>query len=99
MKGGLSFAPSGESGSAELRLLSCPKDGKIFAEIEIGGEFLNRLLAMLDRFDWSRIEEPVGQSLLACAGARLAEQFEERTTAEDVEVAGVEMLFGEVLIA
>jgi hypothetical protein len=63
--------------------------GQLFAQVERRAQLRDRLLPGSDRRGCRGFEQPAGERPLADARARRAEQLEERSLAEQVEVVGV----------
>ena len=91
----LPFAPGGQSFQMHPGPSVFSEHRQVFTQIQVRREFRDRLLACADGIRRRGRLEPCCQRLLAHAGASSRQQFEQRCTAEDVQVLGVEVVLVE----
>jgi hypothetical protein len=66
--------------------------GHGLAKVEAVAEVGDGLVTEADDLDCGRVEEPVGQSVFAHAGAGQREELEKAALSEEIEVGGVEVI-------
>ena len=81
-----SFAPGGEGGGSDAGARFFGEDGEVFAQVQPGLQFGDGLVALANFRGAGRDQQPSRKRLFADVGAGGAEEFEERSLAEEVEV-------------
>ena len=92
--GGGAASQSSNEGCGDALEVANAEEGDALAEVGLGAELANGLLACDGFSGGGGVEEVGGEAALAEGGADSGEEAEEGVGAEEIEIAGVEVVWG-----